>query len=150
MVLLKDLLEKELKAKNYYKDSKNGRYVIKKKRKYYTTCNSEEEAKRIVQKLEQCNWDANQIQRIKKEVGVVKKPRRETIGFLNTYLEETKAMKKGYRYMYSIKKDGKYIRITSKSLKKLKKTVEEKGFEWKPLTEDAKKINEIISRMDEQ
>ena len=144
MTLLKDLLHQKIKSKNYYRNNKTGRYLVVRNGIYYTTCNTEDEAKKITKKLEETNWDRTKVPMIKEEIGVINYNKKNKTGFLNTYIEPHSNVKKGYRYVYNYKENGKTIRICSSSLKQLRKMVEAKNLKWKPLTDDAKKINEII------
>lgn len=62
---------KQKKSKNYYfLKSRNGydRYVIRKNGEYYCCCKTKEQAKLIVERLRECDWDKSQAQRIKQEV----------------------------------------------------------------------------------
>lgn len=146
MVLLRELFQKNLKQqkKNYYKLNTTGKYIINHKKMYYLTCNTEDEAKKGVELLKEVNWDRSEIPRIKEELGIVRQINTNKTGFLNTYIEPHNHLKKGYRYVYKINKDGNLIRLSSMSLKQLKKNVKDKNLQWKPLTEDAKKIDEYL------
>lgn len=43
-------------------------YTIRHKRKYYCSCKTERQARRIVELFEECGWDINEKDRIKAEV----------------------------------------------------------------------------------
>lgn len=141
-VLLKDLFEEKMQPKNYYKN-KRGDWIITRKNKYYLSCKTEEQAKKIVRTLRKVNWDKTYIPMIKKEFGIVKVYSTNKTGFYRVSIK-TNNHKNGYMYVYEYLEDNVRTRYTSKTLRKLRKKVLKKGKMWKPLTEDAKIIENIL------
>ena len=142
---LKDLLAIKMKPKNYY-ETKKGTYIITKNGKYYLTCHDEEDAKKSVEKLEEMNWDLNYVDSLKKELGIVPKNKKNKTGFYRVSLEINERYRKGFVYTYQFYENNFRKRLTSVSLKKLRKNVLKKGMVWKPITSDAKKIEKILEK----
>lgn len=140
--LLKDLF-KESYAKNYTKLT-NGKYLVRRNNIYYTRCNTEEEAKQIVELLKKYDWDKTKIPQIKEDLGIIKTYKTNTTGFYKVSIYNNVNTKQGYTYAYTETKNKKIKRIRNVSLKKLKHKVKEQGYLWKPLSEDAKIIDKYL------
>lgn len=138
---LKELFQ-DKKVKNYTKY--NDKYLVRRNNVYYTRCNTEQEAKRVVELLKKYDWDKSKIEQIKEEAGIVRLNKNNTTGFYNVSIYPSQQYKRGFTYAYSFMKNKKNTRIKNTSLKQLKHNVIQKGWLWKPLTDDARFIDEYL------
>ena len=145
MPLLKDLFLEAIQPRNYYRNTETGKYIVTHKGEYYLSCNNEEQAKEVVERLKKHHWDRTIIPMIKKDLGLVKIGKNKT-GFYRVYLEKDKNAQKGYKYKYEVQVDGIRTKLTSKKLSELRLKVKKHHLIWKPLNDDAEKIEEILKR----
>lgn len=147
-MLLKDLFLEKLEPKYYYYNKKSKKYVIYRQGTYYLTCNTKEQAENITQELKKNNWNKDMIPSIRKKYGIVQRNNNNLTGFYRTYITKDNKMKNGYRYVYQFQEDGLKTRLTSSKLSELRKKVLSKGMLWKPLTNDAIVVEEILKNGD--
>ena len=105
---------------------------IIKKNVYYGSYDSFEDAKRVSDKLKECNWDKNKLSVILDEMNITPRTmvNHGQSGIFNVHVKKDKQYKQGYVYTYPYMENGKHKILSSISLEKLQKKVESKNLKW--------------------
>ena len=129
---------------SYYHKSRNS-YVIEKDREYYCRVKTEKEAKRLTYHLKRIGFKKENLERALKETNIERCRKWKKVtntGFYKTSKIRNNRYKLGYMYNYEYIKEGKLHFIRATDLQKLRKKVIEKGLEWYPITDEAKRLEE--------
>ena len=109
-------------------------WVINKNSVNFGRYNSYEDAKKVSDKLKECDWDKTKLRQIQLELNIVPRSRysRGTSGYRRVYKYKNRQYEQGFTwvYQYKDKKTGKNIHISCVDLELLEKKVKAKGLRW--------------------
>ena len=139
---LKDVFN--LAKYSYYHKSGNT-YVIEKNNEYYCRVKTESDAKKVTYYLKRNGFSKDNLEKALSETGVERCKKGDKIsntGFYKVSKQKNARYKLGYMYTYEYKKNDKHSYLKATTLEKLRKKVIGKGYEWRPITDEAKNIEE--------
>lgn len=121
-----------LKSHRNYCYNYGGYWRVMKNNVYYGSYASFEDAKKVSDKLKECNWDKSKLETILNEVNVTPRTRLNfgESGIFNVHIKRDDNYKQGYTFTYPYIENGKHKILSSISIDKLKEKVEDKNLEW--------------------
>lgn len=141
-ICLKDAFN--LAKYSYYHKSGNT-YVIEKDNEYYCRVKTESDARKLTFYLKRIGFCKDNLEKALTETGVERCMRGNKVtntGFYKVSKQKNARYKLGYMYVYEYTKKGKHAYLKATTLEKLRKRVIMKGYDWYPVTDDAKKLEE--------